>query len=140
VRYQASIDIDASPDRVWAVLSDVERWPEWTASMTEVKRLDATGFGVGSRVRIKQPKLPATVWRVTSFEPGRSFDWVASGPGARTVARHIIAPQDGGSTVTLSIDQSGVLGSLIGLLLTGMTRRFFEMEAQGLKQRCVADT
>jgi uncharacterized protein YndB with AHSA1/START domain len=131
---QITTEIDAPGDKVWRILADVERWPEWTPSMTEVERLDA-GFGVGSRVRIKQPRLPSTVWRVTVFEPGRSFDWVASSPGTKTVARHQIEPRDGGSLVTLSIRQSGILGSFIGMFLKKLTRRYVEMEAQGLKRR-----
>jgi uncharacterized protein YndB with AHSA1/START domain len=138
MKLSRSIHIDAAPETVWRVLADVERWPEWTASMTEVKRLDSSGFGVGSRVRIKQPKLPPTVWRVTSFEPGRSFDWVASSPGAKTVARHVIETRDGGSTVTLTLEQTGLLGSFIGMLLSRLSRRYVEMEAAGLKQRSEA--
>jgi uncharacterized protein YndB with AHSA1/START domain len=135
VYYERSIDIDASPQTVWRIIEDVERWPEWTQSISEVTRLDSGEFRVGTRARIKQPRLPAVVWKVTALERGRSFTWVTKGPGATTTANHVVTPRDGGSTVTLSIDQSGVVGSLVARIYKGLTRRYIEMECEGLKRR-----
>ena len=137
-KLERSIAITAPPDTVWSVLADIERWPEWTASMTTVQPLDPGGLGAGARVRIKRPRLPPLVWRVTALEPGRSFDWVASSPGATTVARHRIEPRDGGSVVTLSRAQTGPLGAVVGRLLAGLSRRYVELEAQGLQRRAEA--
>ena len=35
MKYEHTIDIDASPTVVWATLSDVPAWPTWTASVTQ---------------------------------------------------------------------------------------------------------
>jgi len=139
VQYEVSVDVSASPERVWAVLVDVERWPDWTPSMTRVQRRDHGAFGIGSAVRVKQPRLPATVWRVTAFEPGRSFSWTAGGPGVQTEAGHRLAPgADGSVTVTLTIRQSGPLAGPLWRLLSGLTRRYVSTEARSLKHRCEA--
>ena len=82
-----SVDIDAPPERVWAVMCDTEAWPQWTASVTDVRRLDTGHFDIGSRVRIKQPKFPPAVWTVESIEPGRTFTWVAGGQASATWLR-----------------------------------------------------
>jgi uncharacterized protein YndB with AHSA1/START domain len=131
-----SITIDAPAQRVWSVMTDVERWPEWTASVTRVERLDTGPFGVGSRARIRQPKLPTTIWTVSDLQPERSFAWTAGASGVTTVAEHEITPGPGGGvTVTLSIRQSGLLSPLLALLASGLTRRYIRMEAEGLKRR-----
>jgi len=70
-----SVAIHAPPEWVWQVISDVERWPEWTASVTHVKLQTPGPLALGSRARVKQPKFPAAVWRVTALTPGQSFTW-----------------------------------------------------------------
>lgn len=130
-----SIDIDAPPERVWAVMTNVEAWPQWTASVTEAKRLDTGHFDVGSRVRLRQPRLPVTVWTVDEVESGTSFTWVTGLPGFRTTARHVVERRRGGSRVTLELDQRGVVGELIGRWMAGLTERYLNLEAVGLKRR-----
>ena len=70
MRTDITVDISAPPEVVWAVISDVESWPEWTASVTLVRRLSSARLQVGSRVRLKQPRLPATVWTVSDLVAG----------------------------------------------------------------------
>ena len=135
MRGDVTIDISAPPEVVWAVLSDVESWPTWTASITSVRPLSPDPLQVGSRVRIKQPRLPATVWTVSDLVEGEQFTWTATSPGVNTRASHRVAGTAAGSRVTLSIGQAGVLGRLVGRLYGGLTRRYVEMEAAGLKQR-----
>ena len=62
-------DIDASADLVFAVLIDVERWPEWTPTVTRVERLDGSALplAISSRIRIVQPKVPPAEWTVTAL-------------------------------------------------------------------------
>jgi uncharacterized membrane protein len=136
VEFRTSARIDAPLDRVWQTLIDVERWPEWTASMRRVERLDAGPLSVGSRVRIKQPRLPAVVWQVTSLDPRQSFGWTARSIGITSVADHQLSTStDGAVTVTLVLRQTGPLGWLVGTLAGRMTRRYLNLEAQGLKSR-----
>ena len=132
-----SVDIAAPCERVWEVMVDVERWSEWTDTVTWVRRLDEGPLRPGSRAKINQPKVPETEYVVTELEPGRSFTWVATGPGVLTTARHSIEPlATGGSRVRLSVEQAGWLGSLMGRFYRGLTDRYLATEAAGLKARC----
>jgi uncharacterized membrane protein len=138
MRFVATKDVAASAERVFDTYSDVERWPEWTKSVTSVERLDEGPLRVGSRARVRQPRLPTAVWEVTELVPGASFTWVARGPGVVTTGRHEVAPAATADlvTVTATLHQSGPLGPLLGLLTKRLTNRYLEMELSGLKLRC----
>jgi uncharacterized protein YndB with AHSA1/START domain len=135
VEFQTSTHINARVERVWEILIDVERWPEWTRSMSTVKRLDPGPLTIGSRARITQPKLPTVVWQVTELTPLQSFSWTARGLGITSVADHRLASTDGGTDLTLALRQTGPLSAVLGMVTGELTRRYLEMEAQGLKQR-----
>ena len=131
-----TIDVEAPVERVWAVLSDVERWPEWASTVTSVRRIDDGPLAVGSRARVEQPRIPPTEYVVTELEPGRSFTWVATGPGVRTTARHLLQELGtGGTRVTLAVEQAGPVGVVMGRFYRGLTDRYLAAEAEGLKAR-----
>ena len=48
--FSIAVEIQAPPDRVWAVLRDIERWPEWTPAVTSNQRVDRGPLALGSRV------------------------------------------------------------------------------------------
>lgn len=137
--YARSITINAPIEVVWAKVVDVERWPESTASIASVQRQDTGPFQRGSRALVRQPRLPATVWTVTEFDPPHGFTWCAYAPAIATVAEHAIVPRsEGGVTVVLSIRRTGLLAPLVDLLYARLTRRYVDMEAEGLKRVCEA--
>lgn len=134
-QFSITTDITAPTERVWQVMSDVERWHEWTPSVTSIRRLDDGPFRVGSRLVIRQPKFPPAWWTLTEIEPGRSFTWVSTAPGFRVIGRHSIQPTASGSRATLSLEMQGVLGGLWGRFTRKITERYLAMEATGLKAR-----
>lgn len=137
---QDEITIEAPVDAVWAVYSDVARWPTWTESVTSVELLDSPTLGPTSRARIKQPWFPTLVWAVSALTPGASWSWTARSPGATTIATHQLHALGHDRTrVVQTIDQRGPLGVLVGVLTQRLTRRYLAMEAAGLKQRVEAN-
>ena len=134
---ESSVEVAASAATVWEVYADVERWPEWTASITRIEALDGPELAVGKRFAIKQPRLPRLVWEIATLEPGAAWTWQQGSPGGLTLAVHEVVPLGPGRTlVRQRIDQRGPVGTLVGVLMRGLTRRYLAMEAEGLKARC----
>lgn len=135
-KFTISVDIPAPPARVYEVISDVDRWHEWTPSITSVTRDSKAPLAVGSSAVVRQPKLPPAKWTVTKLEPGHGFTWVARGPGLRTIGDHWVEPIANGSRATLSVEQQGLLGGIMGRLTKRLTEQYIAFEAAGLKARC----
>jgi len=136
MQFDIITDIAAPADRVWATLTDVNRWPEWTESMQSVRHLEHGPLRVGSLVEIRQPGFPKVVWTVTDLAEGRSFTWEARNAGLHSVGIHAVRDRDGASSVTLGIRQTGALAGIMRLLFAKKSRRFVQMEADGLRLRC----
>jgi carbon monoxide dehydrogenase subunit G len=132
--FSISADIKATPQRVWDVLSDGERWAEWTPSVTSVEILDKP-LRVGSRAMIRQPELPPGKFKVTALDPGRSFTWASGVPGIVYVhAHHSVEPAPGGARVTLRLRFDGLLGGFMGRKMADLNNRYLAMEIAGLKR------
>ena len=134
-RFSITTDIAAPAEHVWQVMSDTDRWHEWTPSVTSVKRLGGGPFAVGSRVVIRQPRFPPALWKLSAIEPGRSFTWISVAPGLRVVAHHGVEPTAAGSRATLSLDLQGIFGGVFGRMTRNITERYLALEAKGLKAR-----
>lgn len=133
--YQASVDIAASPDVVWSVMADVERWHEWTPSVRGIRLIGSGPLRVGSRALIRQPKFPPAMWTVTALDAGRSFTWKSGMPGMWVDAHHSVEPIEGGARATLRLHYEGALGRLLGRMTQAITNRYLGLEAAGLKRR-----
>ena len=73
---EADIEIDASPDQVWSVISDIARMGEWSPECRKVMVFGATRKGAHV-VGLNRRRW--VVWptnsRIVRYEPGRTIAW-----------------------------------------------------------------
>ena len=115
-----AIDVAAAPDRVFAVLTDLDRLPDWATIVVETRDVSELPLRAGctfrQRVRVVGREIDSE-WRVVELEPGRrvAYEATAAGGGSMTM-RQTVAPRDGGSRVELDIEYElpgGLLGELV---------------------------
>ncbi len=133
MRYETSASTTAEPQRLWAVVSDVEKWPEWIEVYEEVRRAGSGDLRLGDTVHVKQKGLAAGDWTVTELEEGRVFAWESRQPGVRIVGRHTVtAEAAGASRLTLELEMTGWASGVVGLLLGRKSRAYVDLECARL--------
>lgn len=132
-----SVDIAATPDRVWHAVVDVERWPEIVSHFAAIELTSEGAFGLGSEARVRPKGFFGSTWTVTGYEEGRSFSWESElVPGMRFLADHSVEATEKGARLALSLSYTGLLATLLspvlGAVFSGNVRR----EGDGIKAYC----
>ena len=135
MRFEQTIDVAAGQQRVWDVLGHLEAWPQRIETVDSVELLTAAPLGEGSRVRLKQPRLPEGIWEVTVWDAPTFFEFHQKSGGITTVAGHRVeALAEGRSRLTLTLEMRGLLVPIFGRIYRGLTNRYMTIEAQGIKR------
>ncbi len=121
--------------QVWAILMDLEKWPEWTNTVRSIEQVGRNHFGMGSCVRITPLTRGADDWTVTSWQPYRGFTWSRRSFGLVIRTRYTVVPAGIGTKATILVRFDGPLAPLAAFLAKRTVVREMEMEAVGLKKR-----
>ena len=116
----ATVQIDASPEVVWEVLSDLGRMPEFSPELRKAFVLGRPGLGanilgINRRGVVAWP----TTSKVVRWEPARAVAWKVRESGATWV--YELEPVAGGTSVTgrRVLAKFGVATALMGPIIGG---------------------
>ena len=112
--YEASTRIDAAPEDVWAVLTDVGAWRDWDSGVDRVEGRVALGEPITIyATMIRNRPFRATV---TELRPAEAMRWRGGLPfGLAVIERnyHLDRQGDGGTVVTVREDHDGPLAFVL---------------------------
>jgi hypothetical protein len=133
--YEAAADIDASPDAIWAVLTDGKSYADWDSGLIELEGTVAPGEKLKLRPEVN-PKRTFPV-KVTEFDAPRHMTWTGGMPlglfkGVRTFT--LAASDDGPTHFTMREEYSGPMLPLIWRSMPDLGPSFDQF-ARGLKER-----
>jgi hypothetical protein len=137
----AAIDIDASPEQVWAVLTDLDSYREWNPVFVEAGGNVAEGQRI--RLRSKHPangRLMTVKPKITAVQPGAELRWAAGLPGFISGEHAFtLTPTDSGTRLVQSETFKGPLTSLSGKTFANAEASFQALN-EALKKRAEART
>ena len=125
MRGETSIDIAATPERVYELVSDVTRYGEWSPENLGGVWLDgASGPAVDAKFKAKNKRRMS--WSTTSTvrvaDVGREFTF-GTGKGPDTIWSYRLEPVEGGTRVTESFEaeEPNAMGRFLTKLGTGVS-------------------
>jgi len=134
----AFADIDAPPEKVWAVLTDFSSYPKWNPFI--VRASGELRIGEQLNVTLQVPEMKAVSFkpRLLDVEPGRLIRWkgVTYLPGLFD-GRHALSVEplpDGRSRFRTHEDVTGLLLPFLGTVMR-RTQKGFEALAEAVKAR-----
>lgn len=136
MEYKASSRINASPEKIWSILTDADSYPEWDPNMVRLEGRVAPGEKVTAHTKLSDNNFPV---KVTTFEPGKKMVWSGGMPlGLFKADRSFILEPDGDSTNFYVQEVFG--GPLLFLFKGSIPDLTLSMEnfVHGLKQRAEA--
>jgi hypothetical protein len=135
-----SIEIAATPDHVWAVLSDLASYPRWHPVFVSVTGQLAAGGTL--TITTTHPTSGRTITgkvKVRDVEPDRELRWVSKLAGMTISERVFALSPDGAGTLLMQSQTYRGLGGQRGgrLTLTAISRieNAFEAINQAIKQQ-----
>ncbi len=142
---EASVVVDAPPDRVWAMVADVTRMGEWSPETERAEWVDgADGAVVGARFKgynRRGRSRWATTCEVIAAEPGRQFAFAVGGrEKPSTIWRYTFEAVGTATRVTESFEIPRGIGRF-GRLLTRVTTGIEDRETdlvEGIRRTLAA--
>lgn len=134
-----SVDIDATPEAVWRVLTDLDRYGEWNPFIRQARGDLTPGGSVHVRVRTPMGLPLRFTATVLAHDDQRELRWRGHvlAPGV-AAGEHTFAvePLPGGRARFIQREQfSGAVPRAAARLLAGETRRAFDAMNHALKDR-----
>jgi uncharacterized protein YndB with AHSA1/START domain len=123
-----TVHMDAPPDEVWALVSDVTQIGRYSPETFEAEWLDgADGPSEGATFRghVKRNGRGPTYWttcKVVACEPGKEFAFVVGTDSVNNTWRYVLEPKDGGTDVTESFQLSNSIPFKVYWALAGRWR------------------
>lgn len=132
-----SLSINASPERLWAILTDAPGFARWNSTIETIEG----SIAAGQAIQLKSPMAPGQVFnlRVVEFTPNQAMSWQDGAlPMFKSTRRFTLQPQAGGGTVF------GMSEIFIGLMMPMIAPKLpdfgpaFETYANDLKMEAEA--
>lgn len=135
VTAQKHLVIEASPEVVWKVHTDINAWSQWQSSISSAHAV--APLAVGSTFEWKSGGLTIAS-TVETLEPNRRISWTGKALGTQAKHTWMLQPRNGGTLVSTEEWMAGWLVSLLKLFAPTFLEKSLDVWLHDLKNKAKA--
>lgn len=113
--YTSTSVIDASPESVWAILTNAGGYSQWNPEIVAIDGRMALGERITARVRLGDGAVRTVPMQITAFEAPSRMEWTGGLPLGLFIGRRsfTVTSSTRGTEFRLHLQMSGLLSPLI---------------------------
>ncbi|MCJ7744257.1 MAG: SRPBCC family protein [Dehalococcoidales bacterium] len=134
MKFSASVEINATPEKAWTLVNNAEDWPRWIPSLKKIEKVSQGPLGVGSQVRViaKSAVTVNLLMTITEFVPGRRGVMEGKVLGTKMTRYYELEPI---SQVKAKLTAGGEVSGLLACLVRRGGQKLSEEIVQALKEK-----
>jgi len=134
MKFSASAEINASPEKAWALVNNAEEWPRWIPSLKKIKKVTEGPLGVGSQVLVVARSLITVnlLMTITEFSAGRRVVMEGKVLGVKMTRYYEMEPVGQNRT---KLTAGGEVSGLLAFLVRRGGQKLSEEIVQALKKK-----
>ncbi len=136
ISVEHSLAAGCTPEQVWKVFQDLERWPSWNRAVAQARWVEGAAWREGSRFRLElaAPRELVLEPVIIAATPPQGVTWDGSGSLLSGANRFSFEPQAGGTTLLrIAGEFSGFGAMLWGEQLKSVVGELFAVWLEALK-------
>ena len=134
MKFKASADINASAEKAWSLLNDVEEWPKWVPSLKKIEKVSGGPLKTGTQVRVvaKSAITVNLLMTITEFAAGQRVVMEGKVLGMKMTRYYTLEPVD---KKRARLTAGGEVIGLLACLVRRGGQRLSEEIVQELKKK-----
>jgi hypothetical protein len=134
MKFSASVEINSTPEKTWALVNNVEEWPKWIPSLKKIEKVTEGPLGVGSQVLVVAKSLITVnlLMTITEFVAGRRVVMEGEVLGMKMTRYYGMEPVGQNKA---KLTAGGEVSGLLAFLVRRGGQRLSEEIVQALKKK-----
>jgi hypothetical protein len=115
LKFKHTVKTTASPERIWAIWTDVEHWSEWDTELHNSQLDGLFRLGVIGKLTPKTGRV--STFEISQFSLGNSYTFTVKLPLCKLNVYRYLRSESDGTYFTHEVSFNGLLAMGFGLLL-----------------------